>query len=107
VGRRQVVGRGALDHLEGREQGATGFAEIEHHPVAEPLHRSAPMFLGGPSDQGGELVARSAAASSPRSSVSRVYPVISRKQIAGGRCSRLNRPARSNAPSTASANPCL
>src|SRR5919106_1674090 len=49
-GRRQIVTGDALDHVEGREYGITGFSEIEHHPVAEPLHRSPPMFLGGPSD---------------------------------------------------------
>src|SRR5919106_6189645 len=55
VGRWQVVVRDTLGHLEGREHGTTRFPEIEHHSVAEPLHRSAPVFLGGPPDQACQL----------------------------------------------------
>src|SRR5215210_6649321 len=46
------------------------------------------------------LAARSAAASSPRSSVNCVYPVMSRKTTAGGWRNRLRRPALSRALAT-------
>ena len=48
------------------------------------------------------VAASSAAASSPRSCVSRVYPLMSRKQIAGSRSRRLWIPARSIISSNAS-----
>ena len=41
VDRGQAEGRALADHLEGGADGADGFVEVEHHAVAEPLHRLA------------------------------------------------------------------
>src|SRR5918999_1287954 len=46
--------RHTLNHLEGGEHRTTGFREVEHHPVAEPLDRLPPVLLGGPSHKGGQ-----------------------------------------------------
>ncbi len=68
-------------------------AEVEHHAVAQPLDGLPPCAPRCAPRAARRVAARSAAASSPRSSVSRVYPVMSRKQIAGSRSRRLWSPA--------------
>src|SRR5919106_4252731 len=46
--------RHTLNHLQGGEHRTTGFREVEHHPVAEPLDHLPPVLLGGPSHKGGQ-----------------------------------------------------
>src|SRR5438874_7968747 len=46
VGRRQARVHDAIDHLERRDDPGLRVTEVEHHPVAEPLHGPAAV-LGG------------------------------------------------------------
>jgi hypothetical protein len=54
VRRWKVVAPDHLDHLKSGRHGSSRLPEVEHHAVAEPLHRRPPVRPGGPPDQGGQ-----------------------------------------------------
>jgi hypothetical protein len=65
VHRRQPGRRELLHHPKRRQHRPGGIAEVDHHPIAQPLHRRPAVLARGPVDQhtqalgqlGGNLVA--------------------------------------------------
>ena len=75
MGRRQPGVDHARDHLQRGHDAAARVREVEHHPVAEPLHRPAAVLDRRPLDEPAELLGQLGRR--------RVAPLLGEPRVAG------------------------